>query len=125
MVAAQESGAMRTCIDNCLTCYRVCAQAIAHCLIQGGKHSEAAHIRLLSDCYEICRTSADFMLRGSDLHATTCGACAVVCEQCARSCRSMADDQQMVRCAEVCKQCAESCSEMAAGEHQHGGRLSH
>jgi hypothetical protein len=125
MVAAQESGAMRTCIDHCLTCYRVCAQAIAHCLIQGGNHSEATHVRVLSDCCEICRTSADFMLRGSDLHATTCGACAIVCEQCARSCRSMADDPQLVRCAELCEQCERSCREMAGSSSAPGKRMSH
>lgn len=116
---------MQRCIDNCLTCYRVCAQTSAHCLIRGGKHAEAAHLRLLYDCSEMCRTSADFMLRGSDLHALTCGACAVVCERCAASCRSMSDDEQMVRCAEVCEPCAQSCRAMAGGAPRgRGGRMS-
>lgn len=116
MVAApQNSQDMRACIDNCLACYRVCAQTTAHCLIQGGAHSEAAHVRLLHDCSEICRTSADFMLRGSAMHAATCAACAVVCQECARSCRSMADDAQAVICAEACERCARSCREMSGG----------
>lgn len=125
MVASgQQADVMQRCIDNCLTCYRVCAQTSAHCLIRGGKHAEPAHLRLLYDCSEICRTSADFMLRGSDLHELTCGACAAVCERCAPSCRSMMDDEQMIACAQVCEQCAQSCREMAGGARGQGGRMS-
>jgi hypothetical protein len=124
MVADRQSDAMRACIENCLNCYSVCAQTSAHCLIQGGRHAEASHLRLLHDCAEICRTSADFMLRGSELHAVTCGGCAVICGRCGRSCRSMADDEQMVRCAEVCERCEKTCREMAGGASpQPGGRM--
>lgn len=125
MVASGQTDAMQACIENCLNCYSICAQMSAHCLIKGGRHAEASHLRLLHDCSEICRTSADFMLRGSELHAVTCGGCAVICDRCAKSCRSMADDEQMVRCAQTCDRCARSCSEMAQGTSQHGGRTLH
>lgn len=116
MVAAGQRGELiQTCIDNCLKCYRVCAQASAHCLITAGERAQASHIRLLHDCCEMCRTSADFMLRESDLHALTCAACAEVCEQCARSCRWTLDDPQMARCADTCERCAASCREMSGG----------
>jgi hypothetical protein len=81
----------------------------------GGKHAEAAHIRLLLDCAEICATSANIMLRGSDLHGKTCGVCAEVCERCADDCARLADgDGLMTRCADMCRRCAESCRTMAA-----------
>ena len=61
-------------------------QAMVECMCeslqQGGKHAEAQHIRTLLACAEICRTSADFMLLGTDLHKHTCGACAEVCDRC-------------------------------------------
>jgi len=79
----------------------------------GGKHAEASHIQLLLACAEICQTSANFMLLGSDLHARTCGVCAEVCEQCATSCEQMGNDAQMQACAEACRRCAESCQRMA------------
>lgn len=104
---------MQECIDNCMRCHAVCLETITHCLQKGGKHAEAAHVRLLQDCAQICATSADFMLRGSDLHARTCGVCAEVCERCAESCERMADDDVMRRCAEECRRCAESCRRMA------------
>lgn len=104
---------MEQCIDECLSCYSVCLQTAQHCLELGGKHAEAAHIRTLNDCAEICQTSAAFMLRGSPLHGKVCGVCAQVCRECERDCRRMGDDPVMQECADVCRRCAESCERMA------------
>ena len=101
------------CIQECLQCHSICLETLTHCLQKGGAHAEAAHIRLLLDCVEICQTSANFMLRGSDLHSRTCGVCAEVCERCAQDCERMGDDAQMKACAEACRRCAESCRQMA------------
>ena len=76
------------------------------------RHAEAAHIRLLLDCAEICQTSANFMLRGSDLHARVCAVCAEVCERCAQDCETFEEDF-MQACAQECRRCAESCRRMA------------
>ena len=101
------------CIDNCQQCHETCLQMVAHCLQKGGQHAEPAHIRLLLDCAEICETSANFMIRRSDLHPLTCGACAEVCDRCAEDCLRLGDDEAMRRCADVCRRCAESCNRMA------------
>src|SRR5436190_238299 len=76
----QMSAGMEQCIQNCLDCHRICLETVTWCLQQGGKHAGAQHIRTLLACAEICRTSADFMLLGTDLHKHTCGACAEVCD---------------------------------------------
>lgn len=111
----QISSEMRNCITNCSDCHNICVETAAHCLEMGGKHAEASHLRELLDCAQICATSADFMLRGSDLHSQTCGVCADACERCAESCERIADgDELMQRCAEFCRRCAESCRRMAA-----------
>jgi hypothetical protein len=83
-------------------------------LQKGGKHATADHIRLLEDCVQICKTSGDFMLRGSPLHARTCAVCAEVCERCASECDKMGDDAVMKACADACRRCAESCRKMTA-----------
>lgn len=106
---------MLHCIEVCSDCHKACLQTVPYCLQMGGRHAEPNHIRLMMDCAEICQTSANFMLRGSDLHTFTCGACAEVCERCYRDCAAMADnDTRMAACAEMCRRCAESCREMAA-----------
>jgi hypothetical protein len=104
---------MLRCIALCHECHDVCLHTLQHCLEKGGRHAEPSHIRLLLDCVQICHTSEDFMLRGSDLHAATCGACGEVCTRCAEDCERLADDAVMKRCAEVCRRCAESCLHMA------------
>lgn len=105
---------MQACIQHCAQCHQVCLQMIQHCLTKGGAHADPRHIKLLQDCAQICQTSADFMIRGSDLHGKTCAACAEACIACAVSCEAMADDEMMKMCAEVCRSCAESCQKMAA-----------
>ena len=104
---------LEQCIDNCQQCHEICLRTVSYCLRKGGRHAEASHIRVMLDCAEICETSANFMIRGSDLHRLTCGACAEVCERCAEDCERMADDETMRRCAETCRRCADSCNQMA------------
>lgn len=106
---------MRACIANCGECHAICTETAQHCLGMGGDHASPGHIRTLLDCAQICATSADFMLRGSELHGRTCGVCAEACARCAEECEGMANgDETMLRCAEICRRCADSCRQMAA-----------
>jgi hypothetical protein len=114
MTARATDDAMRDCIEECSSCHDICLETFAHCLAMGGKHGEADHLPLLIDCAEICQTSANFMLRRSDLHPHTCAACAAVCERCAQDCARFTDDPAMLACAEACRACAESCRRMAS-----------
>ena len=108
----QMNPQMESCINECLNCYRVCLRdAMQHCLEQGGKHTEPKHFRTMIACAEICKTSAHFMLIGSEQHSLTCSVCAQVCEECARSCEQVGGMQE---CADACRRCAESCRQMAA-----------
>lgn len=112
-----QGGAMSTemqqCIQECLSCHSICAATVTYCLQMGGAHAAADHIQALLDCAESCQTSANFLLRGSPLHARTCGVCAEACARCAASCEQMGNDVQMRACAESCRRCAESCRRMA------------
>lgn len=118
-VHSQMSPEMQDCITNCQDCHSICIETINHCLQMGGEHAEPAHIRLLMDCAQICQTSADFMLRMSDVHPQTCGVCADVCEMCAADCDRFGDDEVMKACADMCRKCAASCRVMAgSGGHR-------
>lgn len=103
---------MKDCIDDCLKCYSVClSTAMNHCLETGGEHTASHHFRLMMACAEICRTSAHFMLVGTEHHRHTCRECAEICEQCADDCARIGDMQE---CVDACRSCAESCRRMAA-----------
>ena len=102
----------QSCIDECRRCHSTClSTAMNHCLETGGRHVEPKHFRLTIACAEICQTSANVMLMGSDLHRHTCAVCAEVCEECALSCAEVGDMQD---CVDACRRCAESCRNMAA-----------
>lgn len=109
----EMNASMKQCIQNCTDCHNICVQTIEHCLGMGGKHVEAAHLKSLLDCADTCRTSADFMLRGSAAYMQACGFCADACTRCAVSCEQFGEDATMKACAEICRRCAQSCSDMA------------
>jgi hypothetical protein len=103
---------MKGCINECLACYQMClSTAMGHCLEAGGQHTEPIHFSLMMACAEICRTSAHFMLIGSELHKHTCRICSEICEQCAADCERIGE---MKECVDTCRRCAESCRKMAA-----------
>jgi hypothetical protein len=104
---------MEECTENCTRCHRICLEAVARHFRGEGRNVDGEDVRLLLDCAEICRTSADFMIRGSEMHGHVCGTCAVICEACARKCEKMRADPHLAACAEACDTCAKSCREMA------------
>jgi hypothetical protein len=112
-MARHDSGMMAQGVTSALECHRVCEETVTYCLQQGGRYAEAAHIRLLTDCADICRTAADFMVRSSQFHPAVCGVCAEVCRQCAAACEAFGDDEQMRRCAQACRECEQACQQMA------------
>lgn len=109
----QQDPKMQNCIQACWECRDECQTALfTHCLYEGGKHTEAEHVKLMADCIQICQTAADFMTRESSMHIAICAACAEICEACARSCEKI-DSDHMKQCAETCRRCAQSCREMS------------
>lgn len=113
-VVKELSDEMQVCIQNCMSCHQVCVITLSHCIEKGGRHAEAAYLKSLIDCAQICTTSADFMSRDSDIHPSICSACAEACLACAQSCELFSEDEVMKACAEMCRQCAGSCKHMAA-----------
>jgi hypothetical protein len=110
----QNSHLMEQCIENCTNCHRICLETAArHFRGESTPRLEETLVRLLLDCAEICRTSADFMIRGSDQHEHTCRACAAICAHCADECDRRGEDPYLSACAEICRRCAASCREMA------------
>jgi hypothetical protein len=111
----QISPAMREAIANCTECHNICTETVQHSLGLGGPRADPDFIQLLLDCAQICATSDDVMLRGSEFSGRVCGVCAEVCDRCAAECERRANgDETIARCAETCRRCAESCRRMAA-----------
>jgi hypothetical protein len=111
---SQMDALMRRCIEECLSCFSVCEQTLAHCLKQGGKHVEEEHLKLLIDCAESCRMSAALMSRESQFHHRHCAMCAQICKACEESCEEFGAEPQMKACADACRSCFEACSQMGA-----------
>ena len=96
-------------LDECTRCHQVCLTGAGHVLRKGGELADAHHIRLLSDCVELCQTTANFLLRGSPIGKRTAALCAEVCRQCAAELDG-SEDPVVQTCADVCRDCAEACA---------------
>ena len=113
LATTQHAHAMEQCIENCTNCHRICLETAArHFREEQPPQLDEALVRLLLDCAEICRTSADFMIRGSELHPHICRACAAVCARCADECDRDGEDPYLAACSEICRRCALSCAQM-------------
>lgn len=111
-----ENADLQACIQTCWECRTECQETLfGHCLEMGGDHVAKEHVKVMTDCIQACQTAADFMTRGSVLHATICGACAEICDDCAESCERIGGEQ-MQRCAEICRRCAQMCRDMGQME---------
>src|SRR5919108_1823491 len=92
MAQSPYSAQLAACIVDCLECYSVCRQHATN--------------KVMDDCAEICRTVADFMLRGSERYGDVCAVCAALCEACAEHCEASGGPQECIR---ACRGCAQSC----------------
>lgn len=105
---------MTDCVDHCIASHRMCLETAAYVAKQGVPLATASLLAMLTDCAELCQTTANSMLRESTLHIILCRACAEACERCAQECLRHGNDRQMSRCSNTCKDCAASCRAMAA-----------
>ena len=105
---------MQECARNCLETFATCTSASAHCLELGGVHAGREHQTTLLDCARLSATAAELILRGSPIHESVCGVCAMACRTCEAYCRSLSDsDEAMRHCANVCARSADMCEQMS------------
>jgi ferredoxin len=105
-----HASSTQECIEQCTQCHNACLALAARLLREDtGRHTRT--VALLLDCAQICRTSADFMLRRSPLQHLACGVCVDVCEECALACEALGTPEAG-HCADLCRRCAVSCREM-------------
>jgi hypothetical protein len=105
---------LRKGIIECRRCQDVCLDTVTHALRRGGRYAEEDVVGTLLDATDVCRTSLDFLRRGSPLRTRTSGVCAEICEAAAEACEAFADDSVMRACAEACRRCAAASREIAA-----------
>jgi hypothetical protein len=104
---------VRASIVECQRCQEACLDTVTHALRRGGDYAEEELIGALLDATDVCRTSIDFLRRGSPLRARTCGVCAEICQRAAEACQAFGDDPAMRACAEACRRCAAACRAIA------------
>ena len=104
---------LRDGVAECRRCQDACLDTVTHALRRGGRYADEELIGALLDATDVCRTSIDFLRRGSPLRTRTCAVCAEICERAAEACDAFGDDAAMRACAEACRRCAAACRVIA------------
>jgi hypothetical protein len=111
-----KSQEQQDCIRDCLHCHSICLEsAIEHGAARlpsprAGRPVTPSYFQVMLDCAEICQTTANFLLRGSPLHAAVCSLCAEICDTCAQKCQEAGG---MGACVQACRHCATACRQAA------------
>lgn len=104
---------MQECINQCWSCRDHCQKTLFnYCLLEGGKHVDHSHVKIMIDCIDICQLVADFMVRHSIFSNLLCKICSQICTKCAEECEKIGDER-MKECAQICRECAKSCNDMS------------
>lgn len=115
----QMNGQIDKCLENCWACHRVCLGTITQFLEMGGEQAQLSRIRLLRDSAEICQTTANFLIRNSEMQAVICSACAEICLRCAKEYKQFGSPLTE-ECVDACERCAESCQLIVANSVEIG-----
>lgn len=100
---------LQYCINVCWSCRDTSQKALYnHYIKLGEKNVDAAHVKIMTDCIQICQNAADFLTRYSRFDDQICALCALICDACAISCDRF-ETEEMQRCAEMCRKCATYC----------------
>jgi hypothetical protein len=104
-------------IQDCLQCHRICLRTFSHLrtLELDAELAEPEQLNLLLDCADLCRVSADFMLRISELHVQVAELCCKACRRCQQLCElPSGEDPIVLEYAATCARCANSCKRVVA-----------
>lgn len=105
--------AFQSCIDACNACAQACDFCAASCLREDNPKAMARCITLDMDCSQLCRLTASYMSRASELTGMICQLCAEICEACGDECGKHEMDHCQ-ECARACHHCADECRRMAS-----------
>ena len=95
----------KDCIELCLQCYRTCVSTAMIALANMESNSQQEFHRHVMAAGEICRTTAHFLLVGSDYYKPVARACADICDGVTHHCKMLG----IAECADVCQTCARAC----------------
>lgn len=93
-------------INSCVQCVAACEDAINYCLKTGMASVELVNV--LRDCIDICKTTSNLMMRGSEHGEHLTKECREICMVCAEECIN-SNIEYLKKCADTCKACAAEC----------------
>lgn len=97
--------------DAARACHVAAMDALRVSLSSGWDPDARDRVTMLLDTADICRTTGDFLQRGSVHVPDVCRTCAIVCGECRDECERLGAEE-LSACAEACDRCVRACSRL-------------
>ena len=111
-LTAQAQTTPQIALGNCKACATACEKTLNYCTEKQGKYASATTTNALKDCITACKSASEFLARGSAYSQASMATCINACNECAKTCESFKDDNNMKACADECRKTAGNCSKI-------------
>lgn len=97
---------------NCDACAAFCQKTLTYCSTKKGTYTKGTTAAALKDCINACKSSSEYISRGSVFQKRAMALCIDACNNCTKTCESFKDDNNMKACANECRKCAGNCQKI-------------
>jgi hypothetical protein len=103
----------RQSMKDCMEAHVSCVELEARAREMDDLRVDGALLRVIRECAEMCRLTAEAALHDSDSRPAFAKACVEASRRCAEDCARFLGNVEMQRCADVCARAVLACQKLA------------
>ncbi len=107
------SPVLRHNVEICMEAHRSCVELEARARLMDDLRVDRALLRVIRECAEICRLTAESALHDSESRPALAMACVEVSRRCAEDCARIQGNAAMQSCADYCARAVLACQRLS------------
>jgi len=113
MTMAAATYALKESMKDCMEAHISCVELESRARKMDDQRVDDALLRVIRECADMCRLTADAALHDSESRTALAKACIDVTRRCAEDCARFMGNVEMQRCADVCARAVLACQRLA------------
>jgi hypothetical protein len=110
---AETTSALKQNMKDCMEAHISCVELEARAREMDDLRVDSTLLRVIRECAEMCRLTAEAALHDSDSRPALAKACVEVSRRCAEDCARFRGNVEMQRTADVCARAVLACQRLA------------
>lgn len=113
MPIGRTTYALKESVKDCMEAHISCVELETRARTMDDLRVDDALLRVIRECADMCRLTADAALYDSESRGALAKACVDVARRCAEDCARFRGNVEMQRCADVCARAVLACQRLA------------